>query len=63
MARGDRFFVEVKDHDELKEKQRAAFWKIALILGCDVLMARVKAEPGAKPGDGLYLASRPANSS
>ena len=58
---GDRFFVEVKDQDELTQKQRATFSKIAQILGCDVLVARVKAEPGAKPGDGLHLVSRPAN--
>jgi hypothetical protein len=58
---GDRFFVEVKDQDELKDKQRATFVKIAQILGCDVLVARVKAVPGARPGDGLHLVSRPAN--
>ncbi|MEO8257238.1 MAG: hypothetical protein ABI868_07810 [Acidobacteriota bacterium] len=58
---GDRFFVEVKDKDEIKEKQRATFASIARILGCDVLMARVKAESGARPGDGLRLVSRPAN--
>ncbi len=58
---GDRFFVEAKDQDDLKEKQRATFSKIARILGCDVLTARVKAKRGANPGDGLHLVSRPAN--
>jgi hypothetical protein len=58
---GDCFFVEVKDEDELREKQRVIFSKIAEILRCDVLMARVTAKPVAKPGDGLHLVSRPAN--
>jgi hypothetical protein len=59
--RGDRFFVEVKDQDDLIAKQQATFPTIAAILHCDVLVARVKAVSGAKPGDGLALVSRPAN--
>lgn len=60
---GDRFFVEVKDHDELIKTQRATFPKIAKILGCDVLVARVRPLSGAIPGDGMTLVSRPANKS
>ena len=58
---GDCFFVEVKDQDELKKKQRATF---STMHGSSIAMyflARVKAEPGAKPGDGLHVVSRPAN--
>jgi hypothetical protein len=51
--RGRAFFVEVKDREQLNEKQRATFPTIREVLGCDVLIARVKATPGAKPGDGL----------
>jgi hypothetical protein len=58
---GDRFFVEVKDKDRLSEKQHATFSKIAEVLGCDVLIARLTAKSGAKLGDGLHLVSRPAN--
>ncbi len=58
---GDCFFVEVKDQDELLPKQRLTFSKIEQILGCDVLIARVKAEPGATPGDGLQVVHRPVN--
>jgi hypothetical protein len=58
---GDRFFVEVKDDDELIKKQRATFPKIARILNCDVLVARVRAVSRAAPGDGITLVSRPAN--
>ena len=46
---GDRFFVEVKDQDELGQKQGVTFPKIAEILCCDVLMARVKAIPVPNP--------------
>ncbi|HEY3380930.1 MAG TPA: hypothetical protein VGK32_04135 [Vicinamibacterales bacterium] len=60
-AAGDRFFVEVKDHDELLPKQKATFHKISEILVCDVLIARVVPEPGAKPGDQLQLIRPPAN--
>jgi len=60
-AGGDRFFVEVKDHDELLPKQEATFQKISEILGCDVLIARVVPKPGARPGDGLQIVRPPAN--
>jgi hypothetical protein len=56
---GDRFFVEVKDQDELIPKQHVVFPRISEILRCDVLIARVVAKAGAKPGDGLQLVSRP----
>jgi hypothetical protein len=52
---GDRFFVEVKDKDTLKPKQRATFLKIREILDCEVRIARIKPVPGARPGDGLRL--------
>ena len=58
---GDRFFVEVKDRDTLTRTQRVTFPKIAEILGCDVLLARVIPVAGAKPGDGLRVVPRPAN--
>lgn len=58
---GDRFFVEVKDQDALLPKQKVTFQKIAEILRCDVLMARVVAKTGAKPGDDLQVVARPAN--
>jgi hypothetical protein len=57
---GDCFFVEVKDQDELREKQLVTFEKIAEVLECDVLIARVQARAGAKPGDGLQRVTRPA---
>lgn len=58
---GDRFFVEVKDNDALRDTQRITFPKIAEVLRCDVLVARVTPVPGSKPGDGLRVARRPAN--
>jgi len=51
--KGRRFFVEVKDRDQLKPKQLATFKRIRRVLGCEVLIARIRPVPGAKPGDGL----------
>jgi hypothetical protein len=45
--------VSIYDKDQLKPKQRATFKMIRKVLGCDVLIAGIKAMPGAKPGDGL----------
>lgn len=50
---GDRFFVEVKDEDQLKPKQLATFSQIRDVLGCKVRIARIHPVPGARPGDGL----------
>ena len=50
---GERFFVEVKDEDDLKPKRIATFAKIRDILGCPVRIARVKTVAGARTGDGL----------
>lgn len=50
---GRAFFVEVKDRDQLKPKQRAIFAKIRTVLGCDVRIARIKAVSGADPAVAL----------
>lgn len=52
-ARGQRFFVEVKDRDELKPKQKATFKAIYEVLGCDVRVARIRAMPGVDAADAL----------
>lgn len=51
--KGKRFFVEVKDRDQLKPKQIATFKMIKDVLGCDVRIARIKAIAGANPADVL----------
>jgi hypothetical protein len=50
---GERFFVEVKDKDQIEPKQLVTFEKIRVVLGCPVRIARIKPVAGAKPGDGL----------
>lgn len=51
--RGRRFFVEVKDRDKLSPKQKAIFRKIKAVLGCDVLVARVRAAQHGNAADAL----------
>ena len=53
MFRGptERFFVEVKDEDELHLKQTVTFQLIEELLACEVRIARLKPVPGARPAD------------
>ena len=51
--RGRRFFVEVKDRDELKPKQKATFRAIREVLECDVRVARIRAMQGVDAADAL----------
>jgi len=59
---GDRFFVEVKDQDELITTQRATFPVIAEILRCDVLTARIVKQPGANQATGCGWCRGPLTS-
>jgi hypothetical protein len=47
----ERFFVEVKDRDNLSRKQIATFPLIESILGCEVKLARLRPVVGARPGN------------
>lgn len=51
--RGQKFFVEVKDRDELKPKQEATFRTIRQVLACDVHVARIRAMQGVNAADAL----------
>lgn len=50
----DRFFVEVKDEDQLHINQLVTFPLIEEVLGCEVRLARLQPVPGSKP-DSLKL--------
>ena len=50
-SNSERFFVEVKDTDQLHANQLATFPLIEEILACDVRVARLTPLVGAQPSD------------